>query len=223
MSDKRYMIKEAAKKISVEPHVLRYWEEELDLNINRNEMGHRYYTDKDISVLETVRDLKNQGILLKVIKSIIPDIYGDKPFDLNMLIKFKNEIDKNTVTPIVIEEVDKPEKVKEGKLIEMPRPKNLSNVDKMQQFQEIMTKIVSNALKENSKSMTEEIGKNISDEVIDKLIKQMEFLNRETDEKEEERYRKLDETIRELQKARMEAAVTQIETRKKKRGMRRAK
>ncbi len=223
MSDKRYMIKEAAKQILVEPHVLRYWEEELDLNINRNEMGHRYYTDKDISVLGTVRDLKNQGILLKVIKSIIPDIYEDKPFDLNMLIKFKNEIDKNTVTPVVIEEVEKQEKAKEGKLIEMPRPKNLSNVDKMQQFQEIMTKIVSNALKENTKVMSEEIEKNVSDEVIDKVIKQMEYLNRETDEKEEERYRKLDETIRELQRARMEAAATQIDTRKKKRGSRRAK
>ena len=38
---KRYMISDAAKLIDVETHVLRYWEEELDIQIPRNEMGHR--------------------------------------------------------------------------------------------------------------------------------------------------------------------------------------
>ena len=38
-----YLIKEAAKLVEVEAHVLRYWEEELGLKIKRNEMGHRYY------------------------------------------------------------------------------------------------------------------------------------------------------------------------------------
>ena len=42
MSQTRYIISDASKKIDVEPHVLRYWEEELHLEIKRNEMGHRY-------------------------------------------------------------------------------------------------------------------------------------------------------------------------------------
>ena len=33
-----YYISEAAKKVQVESHVLRYWEEELELPIKRNEM-----------------------------------------------------------------------------------------------------------------------------------------------------------------------------------------
>ena len=33
----RYMISDAAKKIDVEPHVLRYWEEELAVDIPRND------------------------------------------------------------------------------------------------------------------------------------------------------------------------------------------
>ena len=37
------LISDAAKKVQVESHVLRYWEEELKLPIKRNEMGHRYY------------------------------------------------------------------------------------------------------------------------------------------------------------------------------------
>ena len=44
MEKVRYMISDAAALAGVETHVLRYWEEELDLTIPRNEMGHRYYT-----------------------------------------------------------------------------------------------------------------------------------------------------------------------------------
>ena len=45
MEEKHYMISDAAKMVDVESHVLRYWEEELKIDIPRNEMGHRYYTD----------------------------------------------------------------------------------------------------------------------------------------------------------------------------------
>ena len=34
----KYLIKEAAKLVDVEPHVLRYWEEELDMRIKRNDI-----------------------------------------------------------------------------------------------------------------------------------------------------------------------------------------
>ena len=40
MEKVRYMISDAAALAGVETHVLRYWEEELDLTIPRNEMGH---------------------------------------------------------------------------------------------------------------------------------------------------------------------------------------
>ena len=49
MEDVRYMISEASKNVGVESHTLRYWEEELELTIERNEMGHRYYKDTDIN------------------------------------------------------------------------------------------------------------------------------------------------------------------------------
>ena len=37
--------------------VLRYWEEELELDIPRNEMGHRYYTDLHIRLFKQVKNL----------------------------------------------------------------------------------------------------------------------------------------------------------------------
>ena len=57
--EKTYLISDAAKQVQVESHVLRYWEEELELPIARNEMGHRYYTEDDIQLLKHIKKLKN--------------------------------------------------------------------------------------------------------------------------------------------------------------------
>lgn len=73
MKEMRYMISDAAKKISVEPHVLRYWEEELEVEIPRNEMGHRYYREEDIQMMQEVKYLKERGFQLKSIKILLPD------------------------------------------------------------------------------------------------------------------------------------------------------
>ena len=54
MEEKHYMISDAAKMVDVESHVLRYWEEELKIDIPRNEMGHRYYTDTYIHLFKEI-------------------------------------------------------------------------------------------------------------------------------------------------------------------------
>ena len=41
MEKVRYMISDAAAAVDVETHVLRYWEDELGLDVPRNELGHR--------------------------------------------------------------------------------------------------------------------------------------------------------------------------------------
>ena len=71
MAEARYLISDAAKKVDVESHVLRYWEEELELNIPRNEMGHRYYTDYHIRLFRRVKELKEKGYQLKAIKGVL--------------------------------------------------------------------------------------------------------------------------------------------------------
>ena len=62
MGEVRFMISEAAKQVHVESHVLRYWEEELELVIGRTEMGHRYYTEDDIQLFCCIKKLKDAGI-----------------------------------------------------------------------------------------------------------------------------------------------------------------
>ena len=55
MSETRYMISDMAKKVDVEAHVLRYWEEELDIGVSRTELGHRYYTEEDIRLFRKIK------------------------------------------------------------------------------------------------------------------------------------------------------------------------
>lgn len=71
MEKVRYMISDAANIVSVESHVLRYWEDELELNIPRNEMGHRYYTRENIQEFQRIKELKEQGYQLKAIRMIV--------------------------------------------------------------------------------------------------------------------------------------------------------
>lgn len=77
MNDTVYYISEASKKVEVEPHVLRYWEDELKLSIERNEMGHRCYTGKDIETLRRIKQLKEQGLQLKAIRMVLQGDSGE--------------------------------------------------------------------------------------------------------------------------------------------------
>lgn len=74
MGEVRYMISEASKRVNVEAHVMRHWEEELGLTIGRTEMGHRYYTEDDVRLFNCIKELKEQGMLLKELKALIPDM-----------------------------------------------------------------------------------------------------------------------------------------------------
>ena len=65
------MISDAAKKVMVEAHVLRYWEEELGLPIKRNELGHRYYTEEDVRRFMEIKELKERGLQLKAIRMVL--------------------------------------------------------------------------------------------------------------------------------------------------------
>lgn len=74
MGEVHYMISEASKRVGVESHVLRHWEEELELPIERTEMGHRYYTEENLKFFQCVKRLKEESVLLKEIKEHMPEI-----------------------------------------------------------------------------------------------------------------------------------------------------
>lgn len=181
MEEKHYMISDAAKLVDVESHVLRYWEEELKIDIPRNEMGHRYYTEQYITLFQEIKKLKEQGFLLKAIKTLLPDLMEGKTFSDGQELK-------NGVAEVGAASVQQ----------------TVDSGDKMEQFRMILGGIVSQALENNN----EALGKEVSVRVSDSVLKEMDYLLRLKEEREEERYKKFDEMLRSYQRGNRETAAT---------------
>lgn len=69
--NKEYSISEAAEIIGYAPHVLRYYEKEFNIDIPRKNSNHRYYTYKEIELLQYIKDLKDKGFNNKQINLIV--------------------------------------------------------------------------------------------------------------------------------------------------------
>lgn len=205
MKEDYYLIKEASAMVGVESHVLRYWEEELKMDIHRNEMGHRYYTKKDIEVLSKVRDLKEKGLQLKAIRNYL---------EMRREQIAKGQKAKTTdAVHAVASRVDNPSR--DTELVSV-KQKILSNEEKMEQFQQLMNRILSNAIQENN----DLIGKSAGEHAANAVVTQITGMTKEQEARAEERYQKLDQTLREIQRARQEAAAANmrpVDRRKQKR------
>ena len=177
MDEKRYLISDAAKAVQAEPHVLRYWEEELELPIQRTELGHRYYTEEDIQTFQNIKELKERGFQLKAIKVLLPELKKRKGDPSDDLAELEQKI------------VSQGKEQLETNITLLPLNPDL---DKFQQFEEIMTSLFRQTLKENN----EELENRISDSVLQGMDMRIQM----REEKEEERFRRLDETIRLHQK-----------------------
>lgn len=238
MEEVRYMISDAAGMLHMESHVLRYWEEELELEIPRNEMGHRYYTKENIRQFERIRQLKEQGYQLKAIKMLIhnqnPQMSEpsgqdkDSLQDLREILckeaekaekpktndadKLKEEIQNAADQLVQSANVSKEELPAKGAMqsLSSQPPEGLSPLE---QFQIMMSRIVKEAIAENNQDLGQEVGTQVGE----KVLKEMNYLMREREEQEEERFRKLDEAIRTRQRrmSRQEKKAQKI--RKKKR------
>lgn len=171
--DNHYRISEASKKLNVEDHVLRYWEEDLGMDIPRNEMGHRYYTDVHIDTFQRIKEMKEQGYQLKEIR--------------RELLKEGNE----TLLQECTDEVAMTDA-------------RAFPVERLEQFQSLMVHVVAQAIETSN----QQLGDEISTQVSEKVLKEMNYQIRMREEREEERYRRLDEVLRNMQKGRKLQAET---------------
>ena len=73
MEEKEYSVSEAVRLIGVESHVLRYWEEELQIAIGRTSQGHRIYSQDNVETFRQVKRLKEKGIQLKAIRVLLEE------------------------------------------------------------------------------------------------------------------------------------------------------
>ena len=170
-AEKTYLISDAAKRVQVESHVLRYWEEELKLPIKRNEMGHRYYTEDDIRRFQEVRDLKEQVLQLKAIR--------------NVLMREEQEGMKRHVVM-----------VNKGEFMPVPEE---SREAKSLRLQQLLQNMIAEAVRSNNREMCDDIKESILKE-LDYQFRQQEEREEERDgqqiRRQEEYYRQLDELLR---------------------------
>lgn len=212
MDEVHYLISDASKKVDVEAHVLRYWEEELELDIPRNEMGHRYYTDLHIRLFKQVKNLKEKGYQLKAIKHALNQVLkkdGDAQAELSDEIL---ERDMNAA----LHEFKEDDGTTSLSAVKNDGVSVVAMEEKMEQFQQIMNQVIGRAIEANN----EKLSQDVSCMVGDKVLKELEYLMRVKDEKEDERFKQLDEIIRTYQKdnrGRSEAAASKIPFFKKKR------
>lgn len=227
MNQVRYIISDASKKIDVEPHVLRYWEEELGVKVPRNEMGHRYYREEDIELFKSIKILKEQGFQLRAIKMVLSDVKKIGQLDKAKMMQLKNELNARVLSMdqaasghveeekvSIIGQVSKsPEEVAIREVCaSSPEPVANQVEPKVAQFKVIMSNIIMDALRENN----QELSKAVSTSVSESVLKEMDYMMRMKEEREEERFKRLDDSIRSKQKARKEISATKERKKKKK-------
>lgn len=200
MGEVRFMISEAAKQVEVESHVLRYWEEELGLTIGRTEMGHRYYTRDDIQLFCCIKKLKDEGMLLKDLKPLIPKLKAtrlkmkegknsDKVEDASPVLPKVNEIHNETQSRPGNESFSSGES-------EVVIP-----IRQLDQVRSLLGEVLTEVMTENNKVLQ----KNISQAVTADVMNEMDRLMQSKERQQEEHFRKLDCLIRQQQATRKES------------------
>lgn len=185
MEGKIYSIKEAAEELALENHTLRYYEDELDLSIPRNSIGHRYYREYDMKIFRDIIVLKEQGLQLKAIKGAIQCYYDPIGGD---------DWDEGSETYM-----------QATATLEAPQLDitDTSNT-KVEQFRLMMKQTFVQAIYENEEELKSELNHHIKYKIEEDMKEEIEKIENIYEEKDKERYKKLDETMREMQKIRVE-------------------
>lgn len=66
-----YSIKDFAKTLDISICAVRKWEDDYQLCIPRNELGHRFYTQREIDIFKKIIKLKDEGANIHLIRKIL--------------------------------------------------------------------------------------------------------------------------------------------------------
>ncbi len=96
-----YTISEVSELTGYAPHVLRYYEREFDIDVPRTDSNHRYYTYKEIELIQYIKMLQEKGFSNKQIKLIISSpelvISNQNSTSLSVLDNNISEIDSTSI------------------------------------------------------------------------------------------------------------------------------
>ena len=111
-------------------------------------MGHRYYTEDDIQLFCCIKELKEQGIQLKELKGLIPDMLRTRD-KLKLQKEPKEEL---TVSNSTVEE----------------QPDMPSN-ESLEKIQSQIEEVFQNAMLENNKILEESVSQAISQTILKEM------------------------------------------------------
>lgn len=214
LTEKNYLINEAAKEVHVESHVLRYWEEELKLPIRRNEQGHRIYTQADIDKFIEIKKLKDQGLQLKAVKLVLESdeeagesMKADNPFAQKQFTK----VNKNSEMKVIQLKPSENAGWKGNHMIEV-REKKVTPAQKQQialkmkesarlleekeekyaRMQYLLQKMIQDAVEQNNERLAESVTASIRKDMCKELDYQFR-LQEERENARQEAYKKAQE------------------------------
>ncbi len=193
MGEVRFMISEAAKKVHVESHVLRYWEEELGLSIGRTEMGHRYYTEDDIQLFCCIKRLKDEGMLLRDLKLLVPQL-NETRNRLRQADKVSEKAAEKSAVKTVTDAAALPSAA--------VAPDEIITRTQLEQVRSLLGDVLSEVVTDNNSTLTDQISKTVTSDIL----REMDDLFQAKERREEEHFRKLDSLIRQQQANRRESA-----------------
>lgn len=167
-----YLISEAAKLAQVKEHVLRYWEEELELPIKRNKMGHRYYTGQDIQTFLSIKELKTKGLQLRAIKEVLPKIC---PGEFAVPVEVSELPEPELLNVAVCEDAEVVSEV-------FTDTQGASDVEKKERFNQIMERLITQVIQTNRQE--------VRCRRLDEAIRQHQQIRREAAATQEKNRRK---------------------------------
>lgn len=192
MEQTSFSISDVSRMVDVKPGKLRRWEEELEISIPRNEMGHRIYRQDEIDKIQNIKWMQNDGFQIKAIKLLLPNVDKIKQLPVELRNRLCQEVNKRVEpTGVIVERtVTLPET---SKNVEEP-----VEMDKLEQFSKGICQMIQHTIDENKEQLTKEITK----EVSTAIVKELNYQFRQQEEQAEAHFRKIDEALRGKQKKR---------------------
>lgn len=227
MDKQVYTISQAAKEVGESASVLRYWEQTLEIRVNRDKKGYRCYTGYDIQLFLNIKELKKRGLKLDAIRELIPRIYqygpGAPRSKTRLLEDSGQEWDAD------FEEIQDIEEAREVDVTEIPEEEEMCEAAGGQETSEAQEGEENQDTKSPQISGEGEVPLRMSPKddlriaefqnILEKLIAQ----GVKDKNQEELRVRELDEKIRFHQQGMKQVAAAQEVKKKRRRGKRRRK
>lgn len=199
----RYSISEVAKILQIEQNNLRSIERQLELVIPRGEGNRRYYREEDVQLLKDIQLLRAEGFRFRMIKMILSNISEVVALESGERKRLRLRMKKIiSETPDEMSE-EVPECQEQRELAVMDKQAVAETEHIEMKGYAVFGAAMNELLQCNNKLLLEEMDTRISQ----RIMKEMNYLFRERENLEEERYRKLDRTIREYQTARQTMAI----------------